>query len=118
MSRINPTASAKLNGGSLIAMRFLAEKLHLDPRMVLGWSRRRGVLGHRLTTISLGGWRYTTIEVFNQFVADVNGWSESTETGPWLGFYLGILPFINEGWDCPSCRHELDKRQGTTAPSL
>ncbi len=99
MSRINPIAWRKLSGGRWIALRFLAGKLDLDPRMVLRWSRRRGVRGHRLTTVSLGGWRYTSIQEFNQFVADVNGWSEPTETGSGLGYYLGILPFINEGWD-------------------
>jgi hypothetical protein len=105
MARINPIASAKLNGGRLIALRVLAEKFDLDPLRVFGWARRRGVRGHRLTTISLGGWRYTTIQEFNQFVADVNGWSQPCEKGPYLSFCLGVLPYIVDTCPCQWLPH-------------
>ena len=99
MSRINPIASAKLNGGRVIAMRMLIEKVGLDPKLVYGWARR-GVSGRRLPTVNLAGWRYTTVQAFNQFVADVNGWSQPSVTGAQLDFCLGILPSVREESTC------------------
>ena len=93
MTRINPSASAQLNGGTLIALRVLTEKLGQHPKIVYGWARR-GVHGYRLPTIRLAGWRHTTIQAFNQFVADVNGWSQPYEPGDRLGVCLGRLGFV------------------------
>ena len=90
--RIEPSASAQLNGGTLIALRVLTEKLGQHPKVVYGWARR-GVHGYRLPTICLAGWRHTTIQAFNQFVADVNGWSQPYEPGDRLGVCLGMLAF-------------------------
>jgi hypothetical protein len=95
MKRIDPIVSAKLNGGRMIALRVLTRELRLDPMTTYSWARR-GVDGHRLATISLAGWRYTTIQAFNQFVADVNGWSQPRETGPRLGGCLGKLSHARE----------------------
>ena len=95
MSRINPSTSAKLNGGRMVALRVLPEQLGLDPKIVYGWARR-GVRGRRLPTINLAGWRYTTIQACNQFVADVNNWSQPPELGPRLGMCLGSLVFVEE----------------------
>ena len=95
MSRINPIASAKLNGGRMIAMRVLTEKLGLDPKLVYGWARC-GVHGHRLPTINLAGWRYTTIQAVNKFVADINGWEWPLEIGDRLVFCVGKLAFDDD----------------------
>jgi len=91
--RIEPSASAQLNGGTLIALRVLTEKLGQHPKIVYHWARRGGVRGHRLPTINLAGWRHMTIQAFNQFVADVNGWSRPSEPGDQLGFCLGLLAY-------------------------
>ena len=91
--RIEPSASAQLNGGTLIALRVLTEKLGQHTKIVYGWARCGGVRGHRLPTICLAGWRHTTIQAFNQFVADVNGWSQPYEPGDRLGVCLGRLAF-------------------------
>jgi hypothetical protein len=91
MNKINPLVSRQLNGGRLIALRRLVETLPPKPKTVYRWARRGGVRGHRLPTINLGGWRYTTIQAFNQFVADVNEWSRPSESGDRLGFNLGLL---------------------------
>ena len=92
--RIEPSASAQLNGGTLIALRVLTEKLGQHPKIVYHWARRGGVRGHRLPTINLAGWRHMTIQAFNQFVADVNGWSRPSEPGDQLGVCLGMLAFV------------------------
>ena len=92
MSRINPIASKKLSGGRLIALRVLPERLGLSPKIVYDWARR-GVYGHRLTTINLGGWRYTTIQAVNKFVADVNDWGQPLEKGNHLSYCLGLLAY-------------------------
>ena len=92
MTRINPSVSAKLNGGRLISLRALVKEPDLSPTIVYGWARR-GVHGYRLPTICLAGWRHTTIQAFNQFVADVNGWSQPYEPGDQLGVCLGRLGF-------------------------
>ena len=94
--RIEPSASAKLNGGRLIALRTLVKQLGLSPKTVYGWARRGGVRGHRLPTICLAGWRHTTIQAVNQFVADVNDWSRPYETGDRLGFCLGLLAYEDD----------------------
>jgi hypothetical protein len=89
--RIDPSISRKFNGQTLILLRVLVKKLRLSPKTVYGWARRGGVRGHRLPTICLAGWRHTTIQAFNQFVADVNGWVQPRQKGDQLSYCLGLL---------------------------
>ena len=94
--RIDPSASAKLNGGTLVPLRVLVKELGLSPKTVYGWARRGGVHGHRLPTICLAGWRHTTRQAFNKFVADVNGWGQPLEKGNQLGYCLGLLAYDDD----------------------
>lgn len=71
MTKIDPTRSAQLNGGTLIALSVLTDQLDQQPHIVSGWARR-GVRGHRLPTIVLAGRRYTTVQACQRFAALVN----------------------------------------------
>jgi hypothetical protein len=93
MSRIDPAISRRFNGQTLILLRVLVKKLGLSPKTVYGWARRGGVRGHRLPTICLAGWRHTTVQAFNQFVADVNGWEQPLQKGDQLCYCLGLLAY-------------------------
>jgi hypothetical protein len=87
---IEPSVAANLNGGTLISLRVLAEKLRQDPQTVSGWARH-GVHRRRLPTTTFAALTYTTVQAFNHFVADVNGWSQPIETGARLSLGLGRL---------------------------
>lgn len=78
MTKISPTLSAQLNGGTLIALSVLTDQLDQQSHIVSGWARR-GVRGHRLPTICLAGRRYTTVQAYQRFVAHINGSEQPLE---------------------------------------
>jgi hypothetical protein len=77
--RIDPSASAKLNGGTLVPLRVLVKELGLSPKTVYGWARRGGVHGCRLPTICLAGWRHTTRKALAEFLTALNDESMSVD---------------------------------------
>jgi hypothetical protein len=85
---IEPSVAANLNGGTLIGLTVLAENLGQAPQTLSGWARD-GVQSRRLPTISLAGQKYTTVQEFSKFVADVSGWSQPIETGARQDLNLG-----------------------------
>ena len=91
--RIDPLVSRKFNGEILVPLRMLVNELGLSPKTVYSWARRGGVRGHRLPTVCLAGWRHTTIQAFNRFVADVNDWGQPLEKGNQLSYCLGLLAY-------------------------
>ncbi len=99
MTRIDTAVAAKFKGGRLISLRALTQQLGQHPTTVYAWARR-GVEGQRLPTIRLGGWRYTTIQAFNQFVENVDGWSGPRKRGASLDLRLGRLTEHQQEVDC------------------
>ncbi len=85
---IEESVAANLNGGTLIGLAVLAEKMRQNPQTLSGWASD-GVRGRRLPTISLAGLEYTTVQEFSKFVADVNYWSEPVEIGVGQDLNLG-----------------------------